>query len=200
MAILSTLNQKFSGNLKLTPLRWTNIPPPMALYDIPLNSTPVDVAVCHSESLVAVLRNTGVDIIQWHPGKPRNSRKPEIFANIVPFQTKDRVRQITFCSSTLIAVLMDSNNACILKYFNLNSNIIPTEVREDILPLNTSIIIPEALGAFDGLYYLEDYRDLCSTRSPGSEIVFPISCSWVEIVKLDKKVCVDSCHRLRTTF
>lgn len=172
----------------------------MALYDIPLNSTPVDVAVCRSESLIAVLRNTGVDVIKWHPGKPRNAQQPEIFSNIISFQTQDSVRQITFCSSTLIAVLMDSNEACILKYFSLDPNLVPTEAREDILPLNISIIVPEALGALDNLYYVEDYHDVYSTRSSGCEISFPISCSWVEVVKLDKKVCVDSCHQLMTSF
>ena len=196
--IPSAFNQKFSGNLKLTPLRWTNIPPPMALYDIPLDSTPVDVAVCRSEGLVAVLRNTGLDVIKWYPGKPRNTKKPDTFFNIVPFQTKQSVRQVTFCSPTLIAVLMDSNGACMLKYFNLDSNLVPIEAREDILPINTSLIIPEALGAFDDLYYVEDYHDVYSTRSSESEIVFPVPCSWVEMIKLGKKVCVDSCHHIKT--
>ena len=172
----------------------------MALYDIPLHSTPVDVAVCRSENLIAVLRNTGVDVIKWHPGKPRNSQKPEIFSNIVPFQTEDSVRQITFCSPTLIAVLMDSDDACILKYFNLDSNLVPTEAREDILPLNTSIITPEALGTSDDLYYVEDYHNVYSARSPGSEIAFPIPCSWVEVVKLSKKVCLDSFHPLTASY
>lgn len=58
------------GCLKLTPLRLTNVPPPMALFEIDLPHNAVDVAISrpeHSESTlrIAVLHNQGVSCYNW---------------------------------------------------------------------------------------------------------------------------------------
>jgi len=177
------------GNLKLTPIRWANVPPPIALHDIPLEATPVGVAVSYTEGLIAVLRSTGIDFVRWYPGKPRNAKKPEFTANVTRFQAPDSVRQIAFLSSNRLAVLLDSDDCCILKHFDVDtSSSTVTEAGEDILPLGTTNIVPDALAAAGELYYVVDHRTVTSINDPSSTIEFPTPCPWVEIAMIDGQV------------
>ena len=175
--------------LKLTPIRWANIPPPIALYDILLETTPVDVAVSYTDGLIAVLRSTGLDLIKWYPGKPRNAKKPELTANVTRFQAVDSVRQIAFLSSNRLAVLVDAIGCCVLLYFNIDiSSSTVTQAGEDILPLGTTKIVPDALGAANELYYVEGHRIVTSANNPSTKMEFPTTCPWVEVAKIDGQV------------
>ena len=51
--------------LKLTPLRISNIPPPMSASELPLESTPVHVAFDLTGRNFAILRKQYVDIATW---------------------------------------------------------------------------------------------------------------------------------------
>lgn len=57
-------------NLKLTPLRLANIPPPMALHEIALKENALDVAVSRADSeepafIIRVLHHSSVSLYQW---------------------------------------------------------------------------------------------------------------------------------------
>lgn len=161
----------------------------MALYDIPLETTPVDLAVSYTYGMVMALRSTGVDMIKWYPGKPRNAKQPEITRNVTSFRTQDSVRQITFLSATRIAVLLDSENCCILKHYDVDFEFSTvTHAGEDILPLETTKIVSDALGAPDELYYVEDHRKVASINDPSVGIEFPSPCPWVEVAKFDDQL------------
>ncbi|KAH0543824.1 hypothetical protein FGG08_001863 [Glutinoglossum americanum] len=51
--------------LKLTPLRLANIPPPMALHEVLLESEAVDVCVSQTGLRIAILRRNAIDILEW---------------------------------------------------------------------------------------------------------------------------------------
>ncbi|KAF8458877.1 IKI3 family-domain-containing protein [Terfezia claveryi] len=177
------------GKLKLTPLRWANVPPPIALYDIPLETTPIDVAVSYTEGLIAVLRSTGLDLIKWYPGKPRDAKKPKLTANATRFQALDSVRQIAFISSNRLAVLVDAIACCILLHYDIDfSSSTITKAGEDILPLGTTKIVPDALDATGELYYVENHRIVTSANDPSTKLEFPTTCPWVEVARIDGQV------------
>ena len=75
----SLLAELFVGNLKLTPLRLANVPPPMALHEIFLkdNALEVLVTVTNPAELlfsIGVLSHSGVSLYEWqlssNPPKP----------------------------------------------------------------------------------------------------------------------------------
>ncbi|KAL6860955.1 IKI3 family domain-containing protein [Trichoderma novae-zelandiae] len=72
-------------NVKITPFRTANVPPPMALFEIKAGSSVVDVAFGHRNSSFAVLHQKGVDIYElpWKNG--RSTRPVEVLK--VPFDT-----------------------------------------------------------------------------------------------------------------
>lgn len=161
----------------------------MAQYDIPLETTPVDVAISYTEGLIAVLRGAGLDLINWLPGKPRSSKKPEITANVTSFGAQDNARQVVFSSSSRITVLLDSDGFCTLKHFDIDKQSFTViEAGEDTLPLGTTRIISEALGAPDELYYVENYRNVISINNSSTTREFPTTCPWVEVARIDDKV------------
>ncbi|KAI5809605.1 IKI3 family protein [Peziza echinospora] len=174
------------ANLKITPIRNANVPPPMALYDIALESTPIDLAMSSSGNLIAVLRHTSVDIIQWYPGKPRTAKKPQLTSNVARFELEDNVRQIEFVSPTRIAVLSDTQDSCVLKYFDVDA-VSSTEAGEDVLPVDTTNIIPDGSGASGELYYVEAYRRVHSINGKGDVFEFPVPCHWVEVILIGDK-------------
>ncbi|KAK7948231.1 Elongator complex protein 1 [Apiospora aurea] len=51
--------------LKLTPLRTANMPPPMAMYELQLTSSIVDVAFSPDNAYMAVLHQGGVELYKW---------------------------------------------------------------------------------------------------------------------------------------
>ena len=78
-ALKPLLAKHITGNLKLTPLRLANIPPPMALHEIVLNDNALDILVNIVNSKepfcsIAVLSHSGVSLYQWQlttrPPKP----------------------------------------------------------------------------------------------------------------------------------
>lgn len=165
----------------------------MALYDIALESTPIDVTVSSNGDVLTVLRNTGIDLIKWYPGKPRNAKNPEVTSNVTTFKAEDNVRQIAFLSPSRVAVLTDSDDCCILKHFEIESTTC-TESGEDILPQNTTRIVPDAFGAQDELYYVDNHRVLSSVfNSTTNKREFPTPCPWVELAMIDEQVCAKLC-------
>ncbi|TGJ85371.1 hypothetical protein E0Z10_g3399 [Xylaria hypoxylon] len=51
--------------LKVTPFRTANVPPPMAMFELHVSSSAVDVAFSPANNFMAVLHQTGVDLYEW---------------------------------------------------------------------------------------------------------------------------------------
>ncbi|KAL6852908.1 putative elongator complex protein 1 [Amphichorda felina] len=71
--------------VKLTPFRHANVPPPMALFELQIESSVVDVAFGRQNKSFAVLHHKGVDIFEW-PVKNGRSLRPELKLK-VPFES-----------------------------------------------------------------------------------------------------------------
>ncbi|CAK7567731.1 MAG: Putative elongator complex protein 1 [Sporothrix epigloea] len=84
--------------LKLTPLRITNMPPPMSLFDLSITSPAVDVAFAPRDDLIAVLTSFGLELFSWswppagnRPSRPKalvsaSFANEETLAGFVPLQ------------------------------------------------------------------------------------------------------------------
>ncbi|KAI1430673.1 elongator complex protein [Xylaria sp. CBS 124048] len=58
--------------VKVTPFRTCNMPPPMAMFELPVSSPAVDVAFSPANSFIAVLHQTGIDLFEWTTKEQRS--------------------------------------------------------------------------------------------------------------------------------
>ncbi|RYP65825.1 hypothetical protein DL769_006197 [Monosporascus sp. CRB-8-3] len=81
------------SNLKITPFRTANVPPPMALFDIMAPSAIVDVAFSPANTFMAVLHQHGLKLYKWDL-KGQRSLPPSL-AGSLSFTTEDSWRNAT---------------------------------------------------------------------------------------------------------
>ncbi|KAI1281814.1 IKI3 family-domain-containing protein [Xylaria sp. FL0933] len=67
--------------LKVTPFRTANIPPPMAMFELPVSSPAIDVAFSPANTFMAVLHQTGVDLYEWVT-KEQKSLRPRLLGTM----------------------------------------------------------------------------------------------------------------------
>lgn len=65
------------STVKLTPLRTANVPPPMALFEVEVESAAIDVAFGRRNESFAVLHRAGVNIFEW-PLKNGRPSQPQL--------------------------------------------------------------------------------------------------------------------------
>src|SRR5436190_5613119 len=90
--------------LKLTPLRRSAVPPPMALCEVELDSNAIDIAFSKSSTQIAALTALGVYVYHWAL-KTTPVTEPKL-QSFYPFpDSTARPRQISFCNETEIYIL-----------------------------------------------------------------------------------------------
>ncbi len=67
--------------LKVTPFRAANVPPPMAMFELTVSSSAIDVAFSPANNFMAVLHQTGVDLYKWIT-KEQKSLCPRLLGTI----------------------------------------------------------------------------------------------------------------------
>lgn len=65
-------------SLKITPFRTANVPPPMAMFELEISSSIVDVAFSRANSYMAVLHQQGVCLYEWNLKEQRSLRPVSI--------------------------------------------------------------------------------------------------------------------------
>lgn len=91
-----------TGNLKLTPLRVANVPPPMAFSEVELQHNAVDVAINRSANRIAVLHADSVSVFTCN-----FAAKPVVHPKFVESYaiTTAVTRQVAFIGDDQVAVL-----------------------------------------------------------------------------------------------
>ncbi|PWW72432.1 IkappaB kinase complex, IKAP component [Tuber magnatum] len=108
--------------LKLTPLRVANIPPPMALKEVELESTPVDVAISPTGRLIAVLRDKALDLIRWDFANNKLVSGPTVTPNIMELDPGQYFRQISFADDETLGVVCDIEVGSLLRVISIPNN------------------------------------------------------------------------------
>ena len=96
------------GNLKLTPLRVANVPPPMAFSEVELQANAIDVAISRSATLVAVLHHQSISLYKCDFAAKRKAL-PEFVKSFTVSTTTSR--QIAFLGDNQIALLSTEANS-----------------------------------------------------------------------------------------
>lgn len=110
--------------LKITPLKSSNIPPPMSHLELEMPNNILDVAYFdiltkqNSTILIAILDNVNLSVYSWDPKQvPMTEPKLQSFGIIKDFLQQNMLsslyhpRQLGFVSQEKIAILMDSNQS-----------------------------------------------------------------------------------------
>ncbi|KAK8039223.1 iki3 [Apiospora rasikravindrae] len=97
--------------LKLTPLRTANMPPPMAMYELQLESSVVDVAFSPDNAYMAAFHQGGVDLYKWQV-KGQRSLTP-LLVNTLPLSdiTSTGIlipRQVSVCDNGNLQLLIQN--------------------------------------------------------------------------------------------
>lgn len=69
------------SSVKITPFRTANVPPPMAMFDIKVSHTVIDVAFAQDNSSMAVLHHGGLELFQWQT-RNTHSLPPRLLATL----------------------------------------------------------------------------------------------------------------------
>ncbi|KAF2441894.1 elongator complex protein 1 [Karstenula rhodostoma CBS 690.94] len=92
-------------NLKITPLRIANVPPPMSMLQLPLDRNAVDVAFSRSGTRLAVLSNTDVALFAFDLQKRPVARPSFLWRS--SFSEGHIPRHVTFVGDDQLCVLTD---------------------------------------------------------------------------------------------
>lgn len=107
--------------LKLTPLRLSGVPPPMAHCEINVDSNIVDVAFSHSGARIAVLTTDSFSIFSWSM-KTRPVPSPLLeSSHPLPQTPNSRPRQIAFLHDSEVFVLIHNGPDCRIERMRLDT-------------------------------------------------------------------------------
>lgn len=167
-------------NLKVTPLRVANVPPPMAFAEIELGANSIDVAVNQSATRIAVLHQQGVFLYELNYGvkpvqHPKLMRETSL-AEQIP-------RQIAFFGEDEISILCsqpNTNTDCIVQIKASD------ETAFDSQELNSSVASLFSAMDFAGACF-EDAQggvyQLAATGTPSLIAKLPVHCIQTEVWK-----------------
>ncbi|KAH7061357.1 IKI3 family protein [Macrophomina phaseolina] len=169
--------------LKVTPLRLANVPPPMALHEVQLESNAVDVAVNSSSTLIAVLNDSEVCVYRYEVSN-KSAHDPVFDTRHAFGDPSAKPRQIAFRGDSEICVLLDSEDTG------------EGLVYHKVLGQSEFTIFPLDHPRIHTIFASVDYSKLCihddagavSTISADVNDVqsalcrFPVKPSWAEVV------------------
>ncbi|KAI5269967.1 IkappaB kinase complex, IKAP component [Aureobasidium subglaciale] len=95
-------------NLKITPLRVANVPPPMAFTELEICANAIDVAVSHSATNIAILHRQGVSLYELNYSV-RPFQHPKLLREVP--MTEQIPRQVAFSGDDGITVLCGEPNS-----------------------------------------------------------------------------------------
>lgn len=135
----------YSENLRITPMRFAIVPPPMALHDLCLSENAIDVAVRAPDSeehkvLIAVLHREGITMYELDiSAKPRLPPAFKWSTKIIHSELPDIVhRQVAFSKEQTVSVLSSDFSGSAVFALDIESGLIDQDVslfREEIREL-----------------------------------------------------------------
>ena len=139
--------------LKLTPLRLSNVPPPMALKEIKVDQSIIDVSLmdCGSSGLrIAILHQAGLSLFEWRlsfrpvhsPSLIASTRNLASSSQVSDYCRNPLFRQVSFTSSSELVLLCSTTKGSLVYFTALNGTILALtqplhlpSIREILSPL-----------------------------------------------------------------
>ncbi|TVY18310.1 Elongator complex protein 1 [Lachnellula arida] len=176
-------------SLKVTPLRTANIPPPMDLHELTVQTNVIDVAFNADASLIAVLHQQGISIFE-SKGTEASSDSPLLTGRVTFDKTESNstmYQQISFADNNGALVSMPNGSKSTVKRYGFNEE---TGRMEDVPSGPGMDTIIRTLSSFyqDGLNHpfvqgsSGDLHSLAFGEHSLSHCNFPMYLPWIDIV------------------
>lgn len=127
--------------LKITPMRFASVPPPMALHELCLSENAIDVAVSVANSeehkaLIAILHREGVTMYELDMSKPRLTPSFKWSTKVIHSELPNLMhQQVSFSKEQTVSVLSSSFGRSAVCVLDVESGLIDQDVslfREEI--------------------------------------------------------------------
>jgi elongator complex protein 1 len=186
-------------SLKLTPLRIANVPPPMSLHTLALESTPIDVALSKSGTRLAVLSDQNLAVYALNLSK-RPIPKPSLLwrCDVVK---KHSPRHVTFVGNDQIFVLTDSWDENESYLWRSEEQMLSPRgpiVEAESISLLLSSVDHETLHAqfLNGALHQIGIDEATADLPPQTSLInkFPLPAPEVQVVEIEGQVCALSIH------
>ena len=176
-------------SLKITPFQTANIPPPMALHEISVDSSIADVALNANASLIAVLHQTGVSVFEWKSrtssGQPPALTGRFTFVNSEPAQ--DVYQQLSFSDGSDIFLLKWTGSTSVTQRIGFNDETGKMEEVDHSELSSTSMLSTFSDNGLTHPFAQDALGKIHSLNSGGnslSECKFPVALPWVEMTSI----------------
>jgi elongator complex protein 1 len=177
-------------NLKLTPFRSANVPPPMAMYEIAVPQNICDVAFSSDTSLIAILHRGGIAVYSWEINS--TSPSPPTVTDYIAFRSAHEdatPQQICFHGDGNILTLSQQANKPILKQYGFSKDTGTVEEKTiDAVTFSSPSMI-SSFGQDNMIHpFAQDASGVLLSLSPpsfGQPLVaasFPTFLPWVEVI------------------
>lgn len=179
--------------LKLTPFRPANVPPPMALYEVPIANNIIDVAYNYNSNSIAILHHDGIALYDWKI-KPKSSSPPTLIGQLDFDKSAiktDYFQQICFgLNNSLLTLKYTQTGEPVISAYRFDSE--AGRVVEENFEHNSQIQ-PSLVSSFTSgdptIPFAQDTSGALYSLASGSpsplRIRFPTLLPWVEIIKHD---------------
>lgn len=177
-------------SLKVTPFQAANIPPPMALHEITIDSNIIDIASNADSSVIAVLHQEGIAFLDWKSSTAAGS--PPMLMGRFTFTTSakmhESLQQITFSENNSVIVLSSNGHDSLIKRIGFNNDTGRLEeISQPELPATTSILSLSTFFESDLPHPLaQDVTGVIHSLSAAggslSHCQFPMALPWIELV------------------
>lgn len=179
-------------NIKITPFRAANVPPPMALHEISVHSNAIDVTFNVDASMIAILHQEGISIFEWKSisasGSPPILTGRYIFGEIELAQALQQ--QICFTDANDVLTLGQQELAsCVTRYgCNDDTGRIDRKADEDI-PSSTLTTLSSFNDNGSVHAFTQDVSGGLHSLSSGglslTQFVSPTVLPWIKILSYD---------------
>ncbi|KAJ0124928.1 hypothetical protein J7T55_006271 [Diaporthe amygdali] len=197
LAVADTVAVIDGKTVKITPFRTANVPPPMAMFEVEVSHTIIDIAFAPDNETVAVLHHNGVDLYEWQT-KDGRSLRPRLLTRIDS--------EMDGLMRTALQVCLASSYEPRVLYFNDGLNICRLSFKgdagdliiDDLTPLEEEVIFTQTASftkASDCGYLAEACIQARSGKlfrlsekddTLGPMVVrFPLQLPWVETFEID---------------
>lgn len=175
-------------SIKITPLRTANVPPPMSLHGLEIQSNAIDVTFNVDASLLAVLHQDGLSIFEWKnvadPSSP-----PELTGRVTFKKSESRdsmYQQIAIAGKSEVLVLLRIDSDSEIQRYDFNDI---SGRMEELTSSKSHLSTACTLSSFckDGSAhpFSQDRRghlhSLDSAYKSLSHCDFPLYVPWVEV-------------------
>lgn len=184
--------------IKITPFRTANVPPPMALCELEVSHTVIDVAFAHDNSSMAVLHHGGLDLFEWQTKNGR-SLTPRLLAAYDAGVLLKTALQVSLTSPREPDILLYSDEglkSCRLSLNSGSDRLVLSDgvvLQEEAIFLQASSATVHSEGACSSVPHFQSKVGRLARLSSAGALEpltagFPHQLPWVETIEFDDEL------------